>query len=113
MITYQKNIKKYIDAQGFTNTGMDFWMLYVQKSFLDKRLSVNLGYMLPVNFGVGYEQSTYVESGPYKETFTNDISILKNVLIVGVSYRFNKGKGVRKTDKDIKIEIEKNSKGLF
>ncbi len=113
LLTYQKNIKKYITAQGYNNTGLDFWMLYVQKSFMKKRLTVNLGYMLPVNFGVSYEQGIYTEAGVYKENFTNDISLLKNVVMVGIKYRFNKGKDVKKNDKDIKIDIEKNSKGIF
>ncbi len=110
---YQKGIKKLINAQGYDYYNTDYWMLLVQQPFLKDKLTVMLGYMLPVNFGAIYEQGSYIDTDIYKATTTYDISMLKNFLVVRLAYRFDKGKNIRTLDKDIKKETEGKSKGLF
>ena len=72
-----------------------------------------LGYILPIDLGVIYEQGSYVDMDIFKATTTYDISMLKNMLMLRLTYRFSNGKRTRSIDKDIEMEIEKTSKGLF
>jgi hypothetical protein len=110
---YQKGIKKLINAQGYDYYNTDYWMLFVQQPLLKNKMTVMLGYMLPIDFGALYEQGSYIDTDIYKATTAYDISMLKNMLTVKLTYRFGKGNSIRSIDKDIKKEIENKSKGLF
>lgn len=112
-LNYFKGIKKIINAQGYDYYNTDYWMLFVQQPFLKNKMTVMLGYILPVDFGVKYEQGSYIDTDIYKATTTYDISFLKNIVMLRLTYRFNKGKEIRSIDKNIEKEIEKKSKGLF
>jgi len=112
-LIYQKYLQGYIRAQGSVNTGIDFWMLFVQKGFFNDKLSINLGYVLPTNFGVEYKQTVTENTENYQKVDAIDISLAKNVLMFGISYRFNNGQKVRKNKKDVKFEVERESNRLF
>ena len=73
---------------------------------MKKKLSFALGFMLPIDYGVKYEQDTYASVNGYEISTTNDISVIKKIMILKATYRFNKGKIVRKTEKDIDKDIE-------
>ena len=47
------------------------------------------------------------------QTSKDIVNLVKNVFMLQISYRFNKGKSVRSTEKKIEQEEEKKSKGLF
>ncbi|HNW99657.1 MAG TPA: outer membrane beta-barrel protein [Bacteroidales bacterium] len=110
---YQNGLCKYITAQGYNMWNNDFWILFVQQPFFKKRLSVMLVYFTPITWGVDFKQGNYIHSGAYSETKLYDISILKNIVMFELTYRFNKGKTVNKTEKNIERKSEKTSKGLF
>lgn len=112
-LNYQKGIKKLITAQGYDYYNTDYWMLFVQQPLLKNKMTIMLGYMLPIDLGVIYEQGSYIDTDIYKASTTYDISMLKNMLSVRLTYRFSKGKETRMIDKDLDLEIEKKSKGLF
>lgn len=114
VLEYQKNLAKYISAQGYSKGDNDFWILLVQQPFLKKRLSVMLLYFLPVDFGVDYDQGAYIRTNTYTERTTADIGFLKNMFILEINYRFNKGKSVNKTEKKQGNESEQKKKsGIF
>ncbi|MCD4795016.1 MAG: outer membrane beta-barrel protein [Bacteroidales bacterium] len=112
-LIYQNNLKKVITAQGYKMWNNDFWALLVQQPFFKKKLNVMFLYILPLNIGADYEQGSYIETSTYNERKIEDLNILKNIFMVQISYRINKGKSIRKTEKDIEQEEEKTSKSLF
>lgn len=112
-LQYQNNLRKYITAQGYNMWDNDFWVLFVQKPFLKKKLSVMLLYFLPINWGVDFNQGSYIKTNTYSESKLNNISLLKNMIMVEISYRFNKGKTVNKKEKNIEQNNEKSSKGFL
>ena len=113
VLKYQKNLIKYITAQGYDKGDNDFWIFLVQQPFFKKRMSVMLLYFLPVDFGVDYDQGNYIKTDTYVETKSSDISFLKNMFIVEINFRFNKGKSVNKMEKQIDTGNEKNKSGIF
>ncbi len=112
-LIYQKNLKKIIQTHGYYSDDIDFWMLFVQKSFFKKKMNITLGYMLPVNFLTEYDQVNYTAVDGYKETKIYNTAILKNIVVFTMSYRLNKGKNIRKKDKEIELENENKSNGPF
>ena len=112
-VQYQKGIFKNITAQGYNKWNNDFWITFVQQPFFKQKLSVMLLYFPPIAWGVDFKQGSYLKTDTYKETVNNDISILKNIVMLEISYRFNKGKSVNKKVKDIENDYQKKNKGLF
>jgi hypothetical protein len=112
-VKYQKENRKYLTAQGFNHWNNDFWLLFAQKTFCQQRMSVMVAYISPISYGVNYFQGSYFKTDRYTETKTNDITILKNIFIVELSYRFNKGKSVNKREKEVDVKNEKSSRGIM
>ncbi|MCD6090569.1 MAG: outer membrane beta-barrel protein [Bacteroidales bacterium] len=112
-LNYQKGIKKLINAQGYEYYNTDYWLIFIQQPLLKNKMTVMLSYMLPIDFGVTYEQGSYIDTGLYRATTAYDISMLKNTLMLRLTYRFTKGKSVRNISKSIEKEIENKSKGIF
>jgi len=112
-LNYQKGLFKNINAQGYDYYNNDFWMLLVQQPLFKRSLTVMLAYILPMDFGASYNQGTYTDAGTYKSTGSYDISLLKNIVLINVTYRFNHGKTVKNIEKDVKKEVEKEGKKLF
>lgn len=110
-LKYQKQLVWDITAQGYDKSDNDFWIVFVQQPFFKQKLNVMLLYFIPTNLGVDYNQGSYVKTANYTENKAFDISILKNVVILQLSYRFNKGKAANKTEKN--VEQEEKRKGIF
>lgn len=110
---YQNNLRKFMTAQGYSMGDNDFWILFLQKPMLKKRLSVLLVYFFPINWGIDFNQGSYLQTDNYSDSKFYDISILKNMLLLELTYRFNKGKSVTKTEKNIERKEEKTSKKIF
>jgi hypothetical protein len=106
-------IKKIINAQGYDMADNDFWLAFIQQPLLKNSLTVMVGYILPVNFGVSYNQGSYTDTGLYTTTSLYNIGMLRNMLLVNITYRFNQGKSVRNIEKDVKSEVERKAKKLF
>ncbi len=110
---YQKNLFKEIIAQGYEKGDNDFWIAFVQQPFFKKRLEVMLLYFLPLNLGVDFNQGSYIKTENYVENKSNDIGFLKNMFLLQVSYRFNKGKTVNSKEKNIEKNDERKTKGVM
>jgi hypothetical protein len=110
---YQNNNRKFITAQGYMRGDNDFWILFLQQPFLKERLNVMLLYFTPISLGVDFNQGNYIKTPSYTESKMYNIDILKNIVMLELSYRFNKGKSVNKKEKNVEKINEKNSKGLF
>lgn len=112
-LKYEKNLVKYITAQGYQKGNNDFWILFVQQPFFKQKLTIMVLYFIPTNFGVDFNQGSYIKTDTYKENKSYDISILKNIVMFELSYRFNKGKSANKTEKNMEEDNEKTKKGIF
>lgn len=110
---YQKENRKYLTAQGFNRMNNDFWLGFVQKPFFKQRLNVMVAYVSPITYGANFTQGSSFKTDRYLETKTNDISLLKNIVLVELSYRFNKGKSVHKKGQEVEIKTEKSSRGIM
>jgi len=112
-LIYQKENIKYIDGLGYQKGNIDFWMIFVQKQILKKKGSLMLGYFLPLDLGVSYDQGGVQSAPGYYSSSYVDINLVKNMFLIEFSYRFSKGKTVRKTEKEIEKESEGRGGGLF
>jgi len=112
-LIYQKENVKRINGLGYSRGNVDFWLAFVQKPIFKQRGSIMLGYFLPVNFGMNYNQGSYQESGAYSVDNFVDVELIKNMFIVEFNFRFNKGKKVKKKDKDVQMESEGGGGGIF
>lgn len=110
---YQNNLRKYITAQGYNQGDNDFWILFLQQPFFKEKLSIMLLYFTPITWGVDFNQGNYIKTDTYTESRWYNIDILKNIVMLEISYRFNKGKTVNKKEKQIELVNEKKSKTLF
>jgi hypothetical protein len=109
---YQKNNNKKILAQGYQQQNVDFWMVLVRRPFFKEKLSVMLLYFAPISLGVDNDQVKYIETDTYKEIETTSMGFFKNMVMVEISYRFNKGKVIKK-DKEVDYIREKENKSMF
>jgi len=112
-LLYQRNNSKYINLQGYKNQENDWWGLMIQKPFFNKKLNVMLMAFLPIDFGANYNQVTYIETPGYSQSTTVDISVLKQLFLIQLSYRFHKGKTISTIKKDIDKENMGGHKSIF
>jgi len=112
-VKYQKNLFKEITAQGYNCGDNDFWIAFVQQPFFKKKFEVMLLYFLPLNLGVNFNQGGYIKTDTYTETKSNSISFLKNMFLLQISYRFNKGKTVNNLEKNIEKQEERKGKSVM
>jgi len=91
-LMFQKNMSKVIIAQGYNTTGNNFWMIFFSKPFMNKKLNAMVGYVLPTNFLVDYKSENYIMTPTYSKTQVTDVSMIKNIILLRINYRFNKGK---------------------
>lgn len=112
-LQYQNNLRKFITAQGYQMGDNDFWIVFVQRPFFKQRLSVMALYFLPLDWGCDFNQGGYISTAGYSELKQYDISMLKNMFMFEISYRFNKGKTINKVDKKIEEETGNKPKKLI
>ncbi len=110
---YQKANQRYITAQGYSTGNNDFWILFVRQPFFKERLTLQLVYITPLTWGANYKQQTYIKTDNFTENKYNSIELVKNIFILELSYRFNKGKSVTKKEKEIEKIDENKGKGIF
>ena len=108
VLNYHRALGKQITSLGYDNQDNDYWLFLYQQPFLKKKLTVMVGYFLPLNLGASYVQDVYSKTDGYEHLNNIDVSLLKNMLIIKATYRFSKGK-IKKTEKE--IEIEDDGKG--
>ena len=111
---YQRGMNRYITAQGYHKSNNDYLGFLVKKTLLKRKLNLMLLYMLPIDTGVDYIQEEYAKTLDYESMTRHDITLLKNMVVFRLNYRFSKGKATRKTEKNIENDSPKTKKkGLF
>lgn len=109
---YQKNNNKQILAQGYRNQNIDFWSILVRRPFMNEKLTVMAMYFLPISWGVNSDQVNFIETETYSEKETTSMNFFKNMLMFEISYRFNKGK-VLKREKEVEYIRENETETIF
>lgn len=112
-LKYQREQSKWISGLGYDKGDVDFWMLFYKQPLFKKKASVMFGYFLPINLGATYDQGSLVETDGFRMMTNNDVTLVKNMFILEFSYRFNKGKSIKKREKNIDRESEDGNGGLF
>ncbi len=112
-VKYQRQQSKYITGLGYEKGEVDFWMLFYKQPLFKKRASIMFGYFLPIDVGANFNQDSRVETTGFTMQTDNDVSLVKNMFILELSYRFGKGKSVKKTEKNVDRETEDSGGGLF
>ena len=112
-LKYQREQVKHISALGFDKGDVDFWMIFYKQPLFKQRASVMFGYFLPIDFGANYNQNSSVEANGFSMKTDNDVSLIKNMFLLEFSFRFNKGKSIKKTEKNVDQESEGGGGGLF
>ena len=98
-LLFQKNMRKEITAQGYNSIDNDSWMIIFSQPFMKKRLSIMVGYFIPTNLFVDYKSDNYTMSEGYSRTNTSNIELLKNMVVLQISYRFQKGNAIKDKNK--------------
>ena len=108
----KKNNVKKVDIYGYDSSGNDFFALFAKKSFYKNKLDILILYGIPINIGLNYNLKDEIINQEYKETQNTDISLLKNLFMFEISYRFSSGKLLKKIRKKDMIEDESIKKSL-
>lgn len=112
-LKYQRQQSKYISGLGYDKGDVDFWMLFYKQPLLKKKASIMFGYFLPINAGVNYNQGFYTQTEGIRMKTDIDVTLIKNMFLLEFSYRFSKGKSVKRNEKEIERDREENGGGLF
>lgn len=112
-IMYVRDKYKGINAQGYNDERVNAWMLMLQQPMFNKKLSIMIAYIPPINYGADYITENYTNTGIYEEYINSDVSLFKNIIVFKITYRFNKGKSIKEIYKNIEKDSEKQFKGLF
>ncbi len=112
-VLYQKQLRKYITWHGYHSNNNDFWSLMIQQPFFKNRLNLTILYVLPVDFGMCYDQGSYTNTNAYEEFNEVDLSLVKNMLIFQLRFRFATGKEVKRINKNIDIETNDSGGGFM
>lgn len=112
-LKYQRQQSKMINGLGWHKGDVDFWLLFYKQPLFKKRASIMFGYFLPLDFGASYNQGSFAETTGISMRTDNDVSLVKNMFILELSYRFSKGKSIKKREKDVQREEENSGGGMF
>ena len=110
---YQRQQSKRINGLGWNKGDVDFWLLFYQRPLFKKRASIMFRYFLPLDLGTSYTQGSFAETQGILMRTDNDVSLVKNMFILELSYRFSKGKSIKKREKDVQRGKESSGNGMF
>ncbi len=111
LILKRMNAKK-IQAYGYVNDNNDYLGCIVKQPFFKGNMAVTFLYLLPVDLGLSYSMEDYFEYNSFKEHTKTNVEMLKNLFMVKVSFKFNKGNEVKSISKK-DFKEKKMTKGFF
>ena len=104
----KKNNSKKIQTFGHYSNNNDYLACVIRQPFAKKRFVAMLFYTLPVEMDFDYELEEKYIHGNFSRYSYTDIGVTKNLLMLSVSYRFNKGRDIKTIKKKELIEKEKS-----
>ena len=108
----KKNNIKNANLYGYYSKGNDFFALFLRKILFKNKLNITILYGIPLNLGLNYTLTKKIINKEYTETTNTDISLLKNLFMFKISYRFSSGKILEKIKKKNMIEDESEKNNL-
>jgi hypothetical protein len=112
--SYQKDRYFTVNSQGYSQEGLNYFMIYFMTMQLKGRMQLQVMYSLPWlsnDLNKSYEETpSYI-----KETYS-DVSFMNNMIFVNISFRFSNGKVHRqavKINEETMVRDEKNIKRRF
>ncbi len=111
-LMFKKNNIKKVNMYGYYSSGNDFFALFIRKMLFKNKLNITMLYGIPFNLGLNYTLTEKIINQEYTETANTDISLLKNLFMFKISYRFSSGKILKKIKKKDMIEDESIKNGL-
>ena len=94
-LMYQNYLSRRIKAQGYNSNGNDFIGMFAQRDFFDKKLTVTLFYIFPVNEDgrwINYTMENYTKTPVFYQYQHIGLQLLKNIFNFEIQYRFSRGK---------------------
>ena len=95
---YYRNMKKNILWQGYQMSERDYWCVTARKELVKNRISVMLSYIPPLAFGIRYDRMKKIDTPLYKENTTQNLNMYNQMLLLKVSFRFERGGGSTPTE---------------
>ena len=90
-VAYYRNMKMNMLWQGYQMSDKDYWCVSARKELYNNRLSVMLSYIPPIPFGVRYDRTKEMDTSLYKEKSVMNLSSYNQMLLLKISFRFNRG----------------------
>ena len=111
---YQRYLSKKIQPNGYLSYGNDFLGFFLEKAFFKKKLTINTFYVFPIkeNKFINYLLVNYQHTTLYEQYDYLDLSLLKNIFMIKLIYRFSKGK-ILKIEKPEEYSKKMKLKSLF
>lgn len=109
---YYRSMMKDIRLQGYQMLDFDSWTFMIGKQFFKNKASLNMTYLLPIEWGVRNQQIRQMQTNNYFETKKIGLQSYRNTLILTFSYRFGTGKSSYSSKKS-SIEKEERIKRTF
>jgi hypothetical protein len=103
---------KQIQAYGYYKNDNDYLGFLFKQPFFKKRMALTLLYLLPVSTGLSYSMDEEFEFGAFSENTRTDVSLLKNLFMLKLTFSLNKGNKVNKIKKK-DFKEKQPSKGFF
>jgi len=112
-ILYKKENNKNILAYGYGAEGNDNVAILLKQAFAKNRFDITMLYYLPINTGFDYNMKSEIVNQSFSEYSNTDVSLLKNLFLLKLSYNFNKGTKVKKVYKKKFKENESLGKSIL
>ena len=111
---YSRSMYNVAMLQGKRMTGFDIYQLSLQRAFLKNSLTVSLSYIPPINSGRKMTQTSEIKSNFYYEINRMNLSVYNNLIMLRLTWHFNRGKVSYPKSYDSKFDEEKvDKRGLL
>lgn len=107
--SYYHSIQKESLIQGYNETGLDSWMLAVNKQW-NKSLSTSICWFLPFDFGIKSDMTKSIQSDKFYLQETKSLKPYRNTFNIQIVYRFQSGKS-KVSRKQNEMEVESRISG--
>ena len=107
--SYYHSIQKESLIQGYNETGLDSWMLAVNKQW-NKSLSTSICWFLPFDFGIKSDMTKSIQSDKFYLQETKSMKPYRNTFNIQIVYRFQSGKS-KVSRKQNEMEVESRISG--
>ncbi len=107
MLQYRNGSGRTPALQGYRRFGESLWLVGLMKTLCRNRLSLMLSYTLPLKLGIDETSENHVETSFYRRSgITRSYDLIKNMLMLRVSFRLDHGKRTQKRSNEFTTDKE-------